>query len=342
MPCPRPAVAGFTLIELLVVVAILSAASLLAFGSFSEDRAQIRYDDTRTRMQQLRSAILGQSSPSTVSTAAGFVADNGILPGSIAALVKPDGLASPAARTPVFDPVPANDCTNNGGETADPFDASADAVLVKGHRGDYLGGLAINGRFRDGWGNVGLNDDASNFGWVVATNEPALNISSLGADNTAGGNDYAADQTLAISGDDWRVALEGWSVSVSSVADLSSRKLSLSLLVFRNDSDGGHWLRHSTAVAEVCLDGNGDGLVGSDACPASHTFSFAANCKAGDTGTGRNLIPLGRHLLVLTEHADSTLWQSSDHPFLHNNRYTLARIDAAAGRALPALSLEIR
>jgi len=335
---------GFTLIELLVVVAVLSAASLLAFGTFSEDRAQIRYDDTRTRMKQLRIAVLGASGPATSSAAAGYVADNGSLPDRISGLLSNIDQSASAAVTPVFDPVPDSNCANNGSELAHPFGnpASADTTLIKGHRGDYLGGLAFNGRFRDGWGNVGLNDDATNFGWAVALTPAALSISSLGADNVGGGSDYAADQTLTITSDDWQVALEGWSVTVRSITDLVPTHLSLSLLVFRNDADGGHWLRYSTAVAEVCLDGDKDGLVDGKPCPASHDFSFTANCRAGDNSSGSSLVPQGRHLLVVTRHDDTALWQVNDRPFLRNSHYTLARIDAIAGRALPALALEIR
>jgi prepilin-type N-terminal cleavage/methylation domain-containing protein len=337
---------GFTLIELLVVVAVISAASLLAFGAFTEDRAQLRYDDTRNRIKQLRVAILGESGPAAASPAAGFVADNGILPAHMAALLQADGLQAQGVMLPLFDPTPGSDCANDGGELASPFGASPDpgAYLVKGHRGDYLGGLGFNGRFRDGWGNIGQGDDALNFGWAVAAgaNAPTLSIASLGADNAPGGADYAADQTSMIAAADWRVPLEGWSIGLRSLGDLPTTHLSLSLLTFVNDAAGGRWRRYSTAVGAVCLDGDGDGLVAGSPCPSTHSFSFAAHCRAGDAGTGASIIPQGRHLLVLTRHDTTSLWQSGDAPFLRNGRYTLARIDAGAGRPLAALTLEIR
>lgn len=337
---------GFTLIELLVVVAILSAASLLAFGIATEDRAQIRHDDTRLRLQSLRRAVLGQLGPASPQSIGGFVADNGDLPSDLTTLLQSGSLLAQGVHSPLFDPVPDTaSCASNGGETTL---GDSGAVLVKGHRGDYLGGLAFNGNFRDGWGNEDNNSavDALNFGWSVVLNSVArsLTISSLGTDNAVGGSDFAADRSLSILAADWLLPLQGWTVRVAnySGADIASQKMSVSLLVFRNTASGGQWLRYSTPVADVCLDGTGDGLVGAAVCPQSVTFSFAANCKAGDTASGASLIPQGRHLLLVTGDSDSTLWNATDSPEWSTGKRSFARIDAVAGIALPEARLELR
>ena len=71
-PDSRPA-RGFTLIELLVVVAVLSSVALLAFGVATEDRAQLRYNDTRTRLGQLERAILGRLGPVDAASVASLL-----------------------------------------------------------------------------------------------------------------------------------------------------------------------------------------------------------------------------------------------------------------------------
>ncbi|KAB2921538.1 MAG: prepilin-type N-terminal cleavage/methylation domain-containing protein [Dechloromonas sp.] len=346
LPAARPA-PGFTLVELLVVVAVLSAVSLFAFGIVTEDKAQIRHDDTRHRLLQLRRAILGDSGPTTATAASGFVADNGDLPADIGTLLNAGTLLGKAVLTPLFDPAPGSDCSNNGGELASPFGDPADsgAQLLKGHHGDYLGGLGFNGRFRDGWGNVGQVDDAVNFGWAVVPGGATLSLSSLGADNAAGGTDhYASDTTQTIAANDWLLPLEGWSVTVvnRTGSDLVPQNLALSLLAFRN-GNGGQWRRHSTAIANVCLDGDADGQCQGAVASDRQTFSFAAHCKAGDAGSPASIIPQGRHLLLLTAHNTGELWQAgSDAPFVHGGRRVLAQVDAVAGRPLPSMLLEIR
>ena len=338
---------GFTLIELLVVVAILSAASLLAFGIVTEDRAQIRYDDTRLRLQSLRRAILGQLGPVNPEVVGGFVADNGDLPSDLATLVHAGSLLAQGVHSPLFDPVPDTaTCASNGGEIVL---SDSSAVLVKGHRGDYLGGLTFNGRFRDGWGNENGDPatDALNFGWSIEGTSPSLTVTSLGNDNAAGGSDdFAADRSLSITANDWQVPLQGWSVRLVARTDIpASQPLSVSLLVFRNTAAGGQWRRYSTPISSVCLDGNGDGLVGGSACPQSSlTLSFTAHCKAGDTSSGATVVPQGRHLLLVTGHTGA-LWSTGDSPYWDapiNTRQSLARIDAVTGMALPEVRLELR
>lgn len=333
---------GFTLIELLVVVAVLSAASLLAFGVFSEDRTQIRYDDTRQRLQILRRAILGQNGPAAAGEAsAGFVADNGALPTDLVTLLQPGSLSARAVRSPIFDPKPDDSSCANDGSADDIALTDPAAQLVKGHGGDYLGGLAVNGRFRDGWGNVATTDDAGNFGWSTVFDGTAktLAIASLGLDNANGGTDFAADVGLTVAANDWLLPIGGWTVTVRNTrgTDIPANKLSLSLLVFLNNAGGGQWLRYAT-VSLPCL-GSGSG------CATSAAVAFTDGCKPGENVGNKGRIPQGRHLLVLTDNGpDGLPWTSDDKvsgtallPAVVS-----AQVDAVAGRNLPALALDIR
>ena len=347
MPVPlsaiRPQAAGFTLIELLVVVAVMSSVALLAFGVTTEDRAQLRYNDTRARLGLLDRAILGRLGSSDAATVGGFVADNGELPTSLAQLLAADaGWRAQATASPVFDPVPdSTTCENNGGSETTLTDSVA--LLTKGHRANYLGGAAFNGRFRDGWGNESSTKDTINFGWEVESdsNARSLTITSLGADNTKDGSDFAADVARTIAAGEWLVPIAGWTITVANYSgdDIAAKKFSASLLVFHNDKDGGHWRRYSTPSNDVCL---GAYSSATTTCTKSLTLSFPAGCSP--SVSVHDKIPQGRHLLLLVEDSDG-VWDINDKIYYVSattKRLISAQVTAIAGMALPAARLEIR
>lgn len=339
--------AGFTLIELLVVVAVLSAVSLLAFGVVADDRLQLRHDDTRARLQVVHRALLGSARAADAAGAHGFVADNGALPGDMATLLQSGTLDGHGAKSPVFDPKPNDSSCAADGSANDVVLTSADAQLPKGHRGNYLGALPINGVLRDGWGNASASDDALNFGWQFSTDTAngTLSLASLGQDNTTGGMDYAADYGWSLASDDWRVPLAGWTVQVKNwrSTDIAANTVSLSLLVYANQAGGGVWRRYAT-TALPCIGANGSS---SGTCAGTVSASFIDGCKPGTVAAGTGRIPQGRHLLVLTDNgADATPWTSDD---VVSNGSTLsaatpivAQVDAVAGRNLPTVVLEVR
>ncbi|MDR0578329.1 MAG: type II secretion system protein GspG [Candidatus Accumulibacter sp.] len=363
-----PRTRGFTLIELLVIVAILSTVTLLVFETSADDRSQARYNDTRARLQAIERAILGRLGPADAAALGGFAADNGRLPANIAELLSAgSGWQAQEALKPIFEPQPGAKCENKGGASQVELD-DASALLVKGHRGNYLGGLAFNGRFRDGWGNENGDgtQDGSNFGWLVTDGETVppplprhhLTIGSLGADNAPGGEGYAADVAAAILPGDWRVPIGGWTVRVVSRPGKDfppnitpiSVNLSASLLVFVNGPGKGHWKQFSSNTINVtCLDGTGDGLVNGSPCAASVDLFFPA------TQCGESSIPQGRHLLALVEriNADGTAsagdkvrtWDDTSPPASPTSpvpRPVVTQITAVAGMALPEARLEIR
>ncbi|MDR0701080.1 MAG: prepilin-type N-terminal cleavage/methylation domain-containing protein [Azoarcus sp.] len=294
--------AGFTLVELLVVVAILSAVAVAAFGLLGENRAQVRIEDTHNRLTLLRRAILGVEAPAYGGQMrlSGFVADNGRLPTSIRELVSLAGHVEQGAVVPEHSSTVGDDCKQTG--TSTKLEKNP---LIKGHRGNYLASVAHGGAFRDGWGNMGQGGDTENFGWIVADGtDPtiAMTITSLGADNAesppldAGIADALAlaeaDQTLEISEADWRVDPVDLRVKLRNMVAVSDSdgnpdpadfsKLGAALLVFENTGGGGQWRQLNTA---------GSSCVDDMAQEAECELHFASATCA---------IPLGRHLLVLT------------------------------------------
>lgn len=132
--------AGFTLIELLLVIIILAAIAGAAVASLetATGDARIRDEDTRNRLERLRSAILG---PEGAATPQGFVADVGRLPYLAG---QPSGLTELVVNP-------------NG---------------VAGWRGPYLRTLPGAGgalELPDGWGNSVAEGasvhDQNSFGW---------------------------------------------------------------------------------------------------------------------------------------------------------------------------------
>jgi len=344
---PARASAGFTLMELLVVVALLSAVALAGFSAVAEDQGQVRFNDTRNRLERLRLATLGPAGPAWDGgwRLSGYAADNGRLPDSVADVIgTPAGHASQAAVEPAFDPQPDAQCAQDGGESA--LSWSATHRLLKGHRGDYLGGATVNGEYRDGFANRGATDDASNFGWVYATASDGFTLASLGADGVAGGTAaYDADQTLAIGAGDWRVDLNGWQVTVvnRSGADRTAADPALraSLLWFRNDASGGKWYRVTTQAYSGCLDGTGDGLVGGVPCADRVQLAFDADCDP-DTATPDSEVPMGRHLVVLLSDADGSAHSSDDTVLTAGGAPITAQVALFPGADRPAVTLELR
>ncbi|MDR1064372.1 MAG: type II secretion system GspH family protein [Azoarcus sp.] len=237
-----PSVAGFTLAELLVVVAVLSATALAAFGLVSEDRAQVRIDDTRNRLAVLRRAVIGPEAPvyGGEMRLAGYVADNGRLPrnlGELLGAAEEDYLLRKGVTPKLAAKVDAK-CFQqmDGGDDDEDKDKAVElgnaARVLKGHRGNYLASAARGGEFRDGWGNVGSveaegssedsgekNSEADNFGWHWDETADGLTITSFGADNMLDGApppdlEAEVDQTMRIDDADWRVPLDGWMVTI--------------------------------------------------------------------------------------------------------------------------------
>ncbi|MDR2164932.1 MAG: type II secretion system GspH family protein [Zoogloeaceae bacterium] len=350
---------GFTLIELLVVVAILSATAFAAFGLMSEDRAQVRMDDTHTRLILLRRAILGVEWPAYGGERrlSGFVADNGRLPGSILDLLsKPDAFGKQeSVQVPFLKSVERGGVDSNGDGTPDRYtlclqkedipdtDLVTDAFLIKGYRsGGYLNGSTRNGEFRDGWGNVATDDatDDQYFGWnwkdipvpaVVGDSDfPGFTIASLGADNFSGGDDAAADQTMTLVAGDWQVPLAGLEVKVRSNKAMTadSGNFSAALLVYENGNEKP-WRQYRTDTCNI--------PAGTDSCALR--FGNEITCN-GETLKDVK-IPMGRHLVLLLD-ARGEITPYDDDPDPDKKKHVFTQAVFFPGVDRPGITLEIR
>ena len=341
---------GFTLIELLIVVAILSAVAMVSIGLMSEDRAQIRIDDTRNRLAVLRRAVLGVASPAYGGEMrlSGFVADNGRLLTDIHELLGRElldaddnvvrTLVARAGVVPNYHDTVDSECVQTGSGT--PLDAAA--RLLKGHRGNYLAGAAHNGAFRDGWGNVGQGDDAINFGWTVQSGDADNNVTftSLGADNNVGATTTPAvaaedDQAMSIADAEWRVPLDGWQVTVSNAssdaAPISISGLSAQLLVFENTPPGGRW-RQFKANGAACP----GPLASGESCALRYVANADGEIECDSPANSIEArVPLGRHVLVVSADVTDTVSATV-------TRRIVRQVDFYPGALPPNLTLEVR
>lgn len=176
---------GFTLLELLLVVTILSAVAWMSLGVVNNNADQARFEDTRNRLQTIRRAIIGDTSRTVNGQPElrGYVADMGMLPVKLQALVAQDYCDDLPQYTNTAD------CTGGGGtwvtQAASSYDP--DSGLRPGWSGPYLpvDGLASSKgpRFHDGWGN---DDGKGDFGWVYVPYSDSglvhLLVQSLGRD----------------------------------------------------------------------------------------------------------------------------------------------------------------
>jgi prepilin-type N-terminal cleavage/methylation domain-containing protein len=163
---------GFTLVELLLVILVLSSLALATTFLVDGLNEQTRFDDTKTRLQLIRQAIVGDTSRTLNGQPdmRGFVADMGRLPVSIEELVSGDGLEPwglSSVQVGAISPVTVE--------------------LYGGWRGPYLEAFpeSDTGRrvFRDGWGNADVSGVEANFGWdFVAADLSGVAVSSYGAD----------------------------------------------------------------------------------------------------------------------------------------------------------------
>jgi type II secretory pathway pseudopilin PulG len=228
-----------TLVELLLVVFILAALAASASSMVEGAHEQARFDDNATRVTLLRRAITGPEDLS--APVAGYVADMGVRPNTIADLLMNPLLGSTSPPALAVDGKYAVDATTRVGS---------------GWRGPYLRGTkrldAGTLEFPDGWGNAGA---APNFGWVLETavqdtslDPRDLRIKSLGSDGSPGPLpapaelSYRVDSSEVIERVEHHVDLSLWStrvdIDVTNVIPPST-VIELALRVSYPDGAGG-------------------------------------------------------------------------------------------------------
>lgn len=355
---PRRAGHGFTLLEMLLVVALLAATAGMSLVLLGERDQQARHDETQRRLSDAVSAVVGEAGPVWGGQVrlSGFVADNGRLPDNLRELsdrdslvdtsecssggsVGPGLLACHKARAPVFDPTPAA-ATGLDNGSGDELDLAADGeTLPKGLR-RYVEGRSGGAEWRDGWGNVSLSDDASNYGWQLqlpaATPDPWV-LTSLGSNNTVDllppspDPEYVVDLSRRVLADDWGIDISGWTVRLTNAsgATTTSARLGLSLLVWLNDAGGPHWKRLSTVLDATPL-----------AAGESRDFVFPGGGYPG--GAIPTRVPLGEHLLVVFESANGLAHDGDDQPLVVAGHRISAQVRFFRGAGRPAAEVLLK
>tara|TARA_Y100000588_G_scaffold352329_1_gene404885 strand:- start:9171 stop:10241 length:1071 start_codon:yes stop_codon:yes gene_type:complete len=291
---------GLTLLELLLVVLILSMVAYSAVSLTDNLDSQFRYDDTRLKLQQIRSGVVGPTGGVVFDgqqRLSGFAPDIGRLPLTLSELA--GSTVTFGVVAPVFDADPAATGLNNGGsETA--LSGTAE-TLLKGYRGPYVplrASLTGISMFRDGWGtiNASTSDDAANHGWTVTSSSGLFTVVSLGADGTAGNSGitpFDPDLTDQVTLDDWTVNLSGWQIQVRKSSG-SLTNVRASLLVYVD----GSWQRFTTSPA-VTVDDTDP--------PETLTFDSSVTNWPAVGGAAVVRVPIGRALLVLVADTDAVI-----------------------------------
>lgn len=341
-----PRQAGFTLLELLLVVAILSSLALAATTFVDNADDQQRFDATRSRLENIRQAVVGYSNLSAGGEAVigGFVADMGRLPRNLNELFI-GGYCSNSAY------IGQAACESNGGtwtpdsafnsvsacsdttQTTKSACESSGAVWIElgtGWRGPYLHAMPESGgtMYRDGWGNGG-NAPGADFGWNLAVTDidgsatpddfdDTLTVQSYGSDGASGGGSYAAD----------------YPASAVALVEKLDHHIDLTGVIrvrFQNPGDGSGValpLADSTVCLRIHYPSNG-----AITSVASNVLTLTANSvadgsSAGATFTfpaaGRRWIPWGVRAVGIFNHSGSC----------ENSAYPSATVGAAKTVAL--------
>lgn len=192
---------------------------------------QQRFETTRTRLQQIKTAIIGDTSRTLNGEPmiSGFVADMGRLPANIQELVElPSEGMEWKARV----------ITHSGVEVGQ---------LYGGWRGPYLdvmpsSEISAVRAFRDGWGNPVVAGHESNFGWNVISGVNALSIQSYGSDGRVGGTgvyevDYPATGNL-VEASDWALGLSSVNFNLTFNKSPANDQINLKLRVYFFEDTG--------------------------------------------------------------------------------------------------------
>jgi prepilin-type N-terminal cleavage/methylation domain-containing protein len=175
---------GLSLVELLVVLTILAALTTIALRSTSGVLEQSRFEATQKTLENVRAAIVGESSNSSAVPVTGFVADMGRLPTSLSEL-----LTQPADAVPF-------------GLQAAPAPHS-DVLVPSGWRGPYL-------RLPVGSEQQNLTQLADAWGSPLQSSNPTASsflALSPAAPRSASNSAYNTDLAISIAANDWQAAL---------------------------------------------------------------------------------------------------------------------------------------
>jgi prepilin-type N-terminal cleavage/methylation domain-containing protein len=253
---------GFTLIEMTVVLLIMTLLAGVAIRETNSLSFQVRYEQTRERLERIREAILGN--PRQIingqQAVSGFVADMGRLPDNLRELLQSGSCSDPTKKTPSACIAPATwtwtntvtyegKCSDMTHTTKAECEDNGHGWLNVGWNGPYLqvsGNPTDKDAFVDGWGRMAqgfcsnithtnetdclapanwtLKDNDNNYGWYYDTETftNGLRIQSYGKDHVYAGSDYDADYPALETQP--AVKSQDWLVDISGGIEISLLK----------------------------------------------------------------------------------------------------------------------
>lgn len=164
-----PQTRGFTLLEMTVVLLLMTLLASVAIRETNGLSFQVRYEQTRERLERIREAILGN--PRQIingqQAVSGFVADMGRLPENLRELLQSGSCSDPTKKTPLACIAPATWTWTNTvtyeGKCSDGISTTKTDCQTNGHgwlnvgwNGPYLQVSDNPGDddvLTDGWGN---------------------------------------------------------------------------------------------------------------------------------------------------------------------------------------------
>ena len=171
---------GFSLLELLVVLVILGFLTAMMAKVFTHGDDQKRFDETRTKMEEIKKALIGTSGAYANGQRqfAGYITDMGRLPE-----LNEDNQNQPDSLWIQENPM---------------WKYDQGARIWMGWRGPYIE-TPQEGLLEDAWGDT----------FAFEVYDTGIDIISRGADNNPGGSNFNEDITLTIRKTQYRAPVAG-------------------------------------------------------------------------------------------------------------------------------------
>ena len=187
--------AGYTILEILAVVIIMGLCAVVSATMLGDKTNRKLTAQTLVSMQEIKMAILGTTSDRVKGNVkfAGFVQDIGSLPALCDVFNTPDDPADDQ-------PLPLWDFEAGNFKSFRHYYYLEIEYVSVGWRGPYLKPPSKD-TLVDGWQNLLI---------FQITNNGDFIITSLGADNCEGGNDFDRDITFIISKKDYTGTVAGY------------------------------------------------------------------------------------------------------------------------------------
>lgn len=215
---------GFTLLEMTVVLLLMTLLASVAIRETNGLSFQVRYEQTRERLERIRDAILGN--PRQIingqQAVSGFVADMGRLPDNLRELLQSGSCSDSVQKRPLTCVAPATwtwtnnvtysgKCSDGTSTTKDECQANGHGWLNVGWNGPYLqvlGNPDDSDILTDGWGN--------NYDWkMTGTNLVIESFGKNGSDDPNNScSNYDEDCQKIIAENAYQKSITTLSVSI--------------------------------------------------------------------------------------------------------------------------------